>query len=107
MIAWTARAVFSKMISLMGEEARLAGRSVVKMIILAIFSGILLVSIWFSVLAMIFIYFSSILLSPYLSLLIIILLNILLLLFISIIMRSTKKKLFFNELRKEIADLQK
>lgn len=105
--AFTLKNVLSKVVNIIGYEARLAGKSFIKIIIFAIFSGLLLVSIWFCLLTMLYLYLESLLMSPYLALTLIIFLNIFMLIVVAILMHSTKKNLFFNELRKEMVDMQK
>lgn len=96
-----------KLSSLVGREARLAGKSFIIIIGLAIFSACLFTSTWICMLGLLYIYFQSLLWSPAACLLIILLINILVLLIIGLIMYRMKNNLFFPETCEECRSLCK
>ena len=83
-------------------EARLAGRSLVIIIGLLMLLGTVLVSTWFCILALLFIYLTSLQLSTAVSLLIILLLNILTIVLITSMAFRHKKNLLFPETCRQI-----
>lgn len=85
--------------SLIGFEARLASQSLVGIIMLAIFSALLLTSAWLCLLAMLFVYLSSLHWSPLLVLLALFGLNLILLLIVCRRMTKYKKRLLFPKTR--------
>lgn len=82
----------NKVISIVGWEARIAAKSVVSLVILSVFFGVVLTSIWFSLLALIFIWFISFWSIP-LSIFFIILINLVILLIVGFFMAKSKRKL--------------
>jgi len=91
-----------KIVALASYEAYLARRNLVKIIIIAIMSGIVLASIWLCLLAGCGLYFISIGLSYPLTFLVIILINILILIILSIMIKNAEKNLLFRATRNQI-----
>ena len=88
--------------TLIRMEARLAGKSLVMIIGLLMLLGTVLISTWFCVLALLFIYLTSLQLSTAVSLVIILLLNILTIIFITSMVFRHKKNLLFPETCRQI-----
>lgn len=99
--------ILSKIATLVEFEARLAGKSLIRLIVLSIVFGTLLTATWLGVLAVLFSYLQSLLLTPLLSLFIILLLNIVLLVIIGFCLNSTKKNLLFPEIRNQLRYLHR
>lgn len=93
--------LFTNTVHLIGYEARLAGRSLLKLLILAFMVASLLTTTWIGLLAMLFIYLTSLHWNMILSLLIISVLNILLLIIILVSMTKLKKNLTFPMTRSQ------
>lgn len=91
-----------KIVTLIGLEARLAGRSLISIIILSVMFAILLTSTWLCVLAMLFFYLTSLQWTAQLSLLILVLLNIILLIIITLVISKFKRKLLFPHTRRRL-----
>jgi flagellar biosynthesis protein FlhB len=91
-----------KVFTLAAYEARLARKSLIKIIIIAIISGIVLASTWLCLLAAYGLYLISIGLSYTLTLLVIILINILILAILGIIIKDAEKNLLFRATRSQI-----
>ena len=91
-----------KLIALISYEIQLAGKSLIKMIILAIILAITISSTWLCLLAMLFFYFISLQLGTELSLFCIVLINILLTCIILFWMNKIKQNLLFSQLRKQL-----
>jgi len=88
--------------SLVGMEARLAGRSLIILVMLSIVGGILLAAIWICVLAMFYIYLIAWHWSPLQILALITVLNIVLLFIIGWVMSKFKRNLTFPETRRQL-----
>ncbi len=95
-------ALVAKIISLIGIEARLAGRSLMSIIILSLTFALLITTTWSCLLIMLFLYLVSLTWSAQQALLIILSLNILLLIIIALSIAKFKKKLLFPETRRRI-----
>ncbi len=83
--------------TLINLEARLAGKAVVLIIIFSVIYAILLTSTWICLLALLFIYLTSLQLSTMSALLIILGLNVLSLAIIGLVISRAKKNLLFPE----------
>lgn len=90
--------------SLIGFEARLAGRSLVGIMILTIVYALLLSSSWLCVLAMLFVYLTSLLWSIQIILLTLLGINLIMLIIVGCIIRNYKKRLIFPETRHLLHD---
>lgn len=88
--------------SLVGMEARLAGKTLVVLVMLAIMGGIVLASVWLCLLAMFFIYLTANHWTPLQSLALLLGLNIVLLCIIGFVMSKCKKNLTFPETRRQL-----
>lgn len=86
---------FCNVITLVGMEARAAGKSIIIMIMLSIVLAFLVTTTWLLLLAMLFVYLTSLHWSMQLSLLAILLLNVVFILLISVIISKAKKNLSF------------
>ena len=95
LIVPTLFSVVTQFICLFEQEARAAGRSFIELILLLIVTTTLLISAWFSALAILFVYLTSWNLSWHLSLFIILILNILLLIITLLIISKVKDDLAF------------
>lgn len=84
---------------LLEADVRSTERSLVGFVCLAVISLVLLFSSWFCLLAMLFLYFTSLQLSTMISLLIIFGLNFLLLIIVGLIMTNKKSDLIFPHIR--------
>ena len=85
--------------SLIGLEARLAGKSLVSIIVLAFLSALLLTSTWLCVLGMLFVYLTSLHWSTQLILLTLLGFNLILLIIVCRMMTKYKKRLLFPKTR--------
>lgn len=94
--------LITKISTLIGFEARLAGRSIVVLLILSLVVGSLLTTIWLCVLAILSFYLISWHWSWVQSFVFIAMLNILLLILIGFIMSRVKENLTFPILRKQL-----
>ena len=92
--------MINKAIMLIGLEARLAGRSIITIIIFTFVFGISLTSTWLCILAMLYNYFLSLHWSWQLAGSLIILLNLLLMIVSAIILSKSKNNLTFPVTRK-------
>lgn len=99
--------ILGKIATLVELEARLAGKSLIRLIVLSVVFGTLLTATWLGVLAVLFSYLQSLLLSPILSLFILLLLNVVLLVIIGLCLSKTKKNLLFPEIRHQLHYLYK
>lgn len=99
--------LISHAFSLIEWEAQRAKRSFVLILILWLVMGSLLTATWLCLLAMFFIYLSSLKLSLLLSLFIIFMLNIFLLLIVSLIILKIKNHLFFPVARRLLRGVSK
>lgn len=86
---------FTNVLGLVQADARLAKRSLIRCVVLAIFGLTLLFSSWVCLLGIIYLSLISLHLSPILSLMIIFLINTLLLIIIGLVMMNVKDKIFF------------
>jgi hypothetical protein len=94
--------LFSKIFALVGLEARLAGRSLVTILILAILFGMVLTTTWLCVLSLLLVYLIT-QMSLVLSLGIIIAINLFLLLVIAFAMSKMKNNLSFPVIRRHFS----
>lgn len=99
--------ILGKITTLVEFEAHMAGKSLIRLIVLSVVFGTLLTATWIGVLAILFSYLQSLLLTPLLSLFIILLLNIVLLIIIGFCLSSTKKNLLFPEIRNQLRYLHR
>jgi hypothetical protein len=88
-----------KIVALASYEARLAGKSLIKIIIIAIMSGILLASTWLCLSAIYGLYLVSLGLSYQVTLFVIVLVNLLILCIFAILIMYTEKNLSFRATR--------
>ncbi len=93
----TLLSLIGKIVSIIGFEARLAGRSLVSILMLTIISALLLTSIWLCMLAMLFVYLYSLQWPIPFILLTLIGVNLILLVIISIKIMKHKKRLLLPE----------
>lgn len=100
----TLLSILNKITSLIRFEMRLAGRSIVNIIILAILCALLLTSAWLCLLAMLFIYLTSLQWSIQFVLLILFALNLLLFLIVFRIITKHRQNLIFPETRDLLHD---
>ncbi len=91
--------------SSIGSEARLAGRSIMVLLALAILLGSIFATIWLCVLAMLFVYLSSLQWNPLWSLLLIIGINLVFLIIVLYIMSKAKNNLTFHKTRQQFTSL--
>jgi hypothetical protein len=91
-----------KMVTLVGYEAQLARKSLVKIIIAAVMAGMILASTWLCLLAAYGLYLISIGLSYPLTFLVILLINILILTVLGIIIKDAEKNLLFRATRSQV-----
>lgn len=91
-----------KIINLIGLEARLAGKSLISIIILSVMLALLFTTTWICIMMMIFFYCISLSWSTIESLFIIMMLNIILIVIVSFGVGRFKKKLLFPETRRRI-----
>ncbi|MHB1949224.1 MAG: hypothetical protein ACYCQI_14040 [Gammaproteobacteria bacterium] len=89
---------------LISSEARLAGRSIVMILILAVFLASLLTTTWLCLVAMLFVYLITHL-SWMASLGVILGLNLLLVLMVGLLIARAKKNLTFPETRSQLSEL--
>lgn len=87
--------VICNAMKLIGHEARIAGRSVVIIMISSIVFAILLASSWICILGLVLVYLLSLQWNLMLCIFILLLLNILLLIILSIFIGKTKRNLLF------------
>ena len=99
--------ILSKIATLVELEARLAGKSLIRLIVLSIVFGTLLTASWLGMLAILFSYLQSLSLTPLTSLFILLLLNIVLLVIIGICLNSTRNNLLFPEIRNQLRYLHR
>ena len=95
MIVPTLFSVVARVMCLLEYEAHLAGRSLIKLVFLLMVTITLLISVWFCVLAMLFLYFTACHLSWLLSLFLIFILNMLLLVIVGLTISKVKATLAF------------
>lgn len=91
-----------KIISLLGLEARLAGRSFIIIIMLLMIIGTVFTATWLCLLTMLFFYFTSLHLSVQLSLLFLVVINLLMIVLVGLLILKFKKNLFFPATRRQI-----
>lgn len=96
----------SNIISLLLIEARLAGKSIITILILSVIFSTLLISTWLCALALLFMFF-TIHLGPILSMTLLLLINLLLLLVIGLIISKTKNNLTFPITREQCCHLMR
>ena len=89
-------------ISLAGLEARLAGRSIILIIVLSLLSVCVLTSTWLCMLGFVFLYLYSLKMSLLFCMFVIFMMNILLLLIISMLLCKYKNNLSFPATRRQI-----
>lgn len=93
---------FGKIFKIVGFEARIASKGLVRIIIFSVFFGVILASTWICILGLLFFYLFQLHADPYFALLLIILLNVLILVAMGLIIKSIKNQLLFPEARKEL-----
>lgn len=91
--------LLQKVVALLEVEARLAGRSFIQLIVLSMVFGSLLTATWVGVLAMLYLYFQSLLWTPLLSLFMLFIINVAMLIIVTLCLCKAKKNLFFPEVR--------
>jgi hypothetical protein len=91
-----------KVLCLVSYEAQLAGKTIIKLLLLAIASAVILASTWLCLLALIAVYLISLGISNILTITIIILLNILILILLMFIAHKSEKNLSFRTTRHQI-----
>lgn len=92
----------TKIITLIGLEARLAGRSLMSIIILSIIFALLITTTWSCLLIILFLYLIALTWTPLQALIIILSLNLILLIFVASSIAKFKKKLLFPETRRRV-----
>lgn len=92
--------------TLINFEARLAGKALIGIVMLAVISAILVTSIWICLLALLATYLLSIQWSLMMTLVIVLLLNICLFIIVTIMMAKAKKNLFFPATSEECRELK-
>jgi hypothetical protein len=92
--------------SLISYEARLATQNLVKIIILAIMTACMLITVWFCLLAVLFLYLIQLQLSWLLAGIIVLGLNLILLLTLILLLSKAKNTMFFSETRKQLFNKQ-
>ncbi len=85
--------------AVVGYEARLAGQSVVSILMLALLCVILLTTIWLCLLAMLFVYLVSLHWSTLIVLLVLLGVNLIMLMILCMLLSKYKKRLSFPETR--------
>lgn len=98
----TLYSLVGKIFVLVGYEARLLRKNLIKIIIIAVMSGIILASTWLCLLAAFGLYLISLGLSYALTFFVILLINILILLILGIIIKESEKNLFFRATRSHL-----
>lgn len=91
--------------TLIEDDAKLAGKSLVSLIILYIFISVIFTSTWLCLLAMLFVYLIMLKLSWLAALSIIFILNLLLMTIIALIMLKVKDNLSFQSTRELIRSI--
>jgi len=99
--------LIGKVVTLAGYEAKLAGRSLIVIIILSLLAGVLFATTWLGILAMLFMYLVSLQLSWQISLFILIIVNLCCLAIILCVMNKIKKNLLFPETREQLREVSK
>jgi hypothetical protein len=105
MIAPSIFNIITKTISLIGSEARLAGRSFVLLIILAVMMGALLTATWVGLLGLLIIYLLSLGWSLLAAAALTLAINILFMLFIAFYAARAKNNLTFPETRHQFQQM--
>jgi uncharacterized membrane protein YqjE len=91
-----------KVLALVGYETRLAGRSIVKILLLAFFAAIVLASTWLCLLAMLAIYLVSLGLSYLVTMAIIFSVNLLILIVIMNMIKRSERNCHFRATRRQL-----
>lgn len=100
--------IFLHIGSLISQEARLAGKSLVSILVLAIIFSVLLITSWFCLLGMLLVYFiTSLHWGWILSIAVILLLNLWLMLFVAYFISRLKKNLLFPETSRQCKHLSR
>jgi hypothetical protein len=94
--------LFGKVIALVGLEARKAGKSITKLIVLAVMCGIVITSTWLCVLGLLAAYLISIQYTYTCIFTILIIVNLLILIILAKLMKQSSKYLFFPQTRMHI-----
>lgn len=97
----------AKIFNLIGLEARLAGKSLVSIIILSVMVVLLFTTTWICVMLLIFFYLLSLSWTIMESLFIIMTLNLILLIIVAFSINKFKKRLLFPETRRRIRHARK
>lgn len=107
MIVFSLYKVIPNFISLVEMEARLAGRSVVKLLILYLLSGVLLLSIWMCINGMCFAYLISLQFSFIFSFFLMTIINLMLWLVVALAIVKTAKNFSFTRTRRLLGQINK
>lgn len=99
--------IVSNITTLINIESRLTGRTLLSLIVFAVILGTLLVSTWMCVLALLFVWLTSLLWSPIYILLMIGMLNIIMSIIISVVIVKLKSNLLFPATRRTCRNLRK
>lgn len=94
--------LFGNLLALINLEAREAGNSITKLILLAVICGVIIMSTWLCVLGLFATYLVSIHYSYLFAFSILVVTNIVILLLLVILMQQTSKPLFFPKTRLHI-----
>lgn len=95
------------LIELIQAETELAKRKIIWLMILGALFGLVLLSVWMCLLAVLFVYLISLQLTSLMSLFMILLLNIFILIIIGLMILNIKHALFFPETRKFLMQIKK
>lgn len=97
--------LINNVITLLGIETRLAGKSLATIVVLSLLMMSVLTITWFCLLVLLFLYFTSLHLSMMVSISLILLLNIIVLIVLAIAISRQKKNLMFAATREQCREI--
>lgn len=99
--------LFSNITTLVSIEARLAGKSILSIVVLSLFLASLLTTMWICILALAFVYLVSLHISIMISLTILLLSNLILFCIIVLIIARKRNKLLFPMTRQQLRSISR